>query len=293
VVEWFRKLGLSVGAIWLRWNSRGEEQMAEHFQGKVAIVTGGASGIGKALCKTLCHYGAHVIAADIHFERAHQLSSALSANGGSARAARLDVTNFQNVKSLVSEITSEHGQLDYMFNNAAATATRGELFDLPLEVWQRALDVNLLGVVNGTIAAYSPMKHQGFGHIVNTSSIAGLIGYPSNIAYSATKSAVVNLSVSFRIEAEDAGVNVSVVCPGPIHGEVKHPVRLIGVDRAAQIILNGVKQNRAIIVFPILARILWGLYRLSPRLLFPIGRKLVKDFRNEHRSLKKFQLQQW
>ncbi len=255
--------------------------MADQFKDKVAIVTGGASGIGQGLCEVLCQRGAHVIVADIDVARAQQLASALSANGGRAHAAHVDVANLEFVERLVSNTTSEYGRLDYMFNNAAAAATRGELRDLTLEPWYRAIDVNLLGVVHGTIAAYSFMVRQGFGHIVNTAALAGLVGFPTSIPYAATKSAVVGLSVSLRIEAAELGVKVSVVCPGPVHGIEQRRFQLIGIHRAAQLILRGVERDHAIIVFPLFARLLWWLYRLSPNLLFPIGRKVVRDFRAE------------
>jgi NAD(P)-dependent dehydrogenase (short-subunit alcohol dehydrogenase family) len=262
--------------------------MSDPFQGKVAIVTGGASGIGQALCEALCRRGAHVIVADIDGARAQQLASELSADGGRAsasggraRAAHLDVTNLNLVQRLVSDTVSELGRLDFMFNNAAATATRGELRGLPIEPWHRAIDVNLLGVVYGTIAAYSVMIDQGHGHIVNIGSLAGLVGFPTSIPYSATKSAVVNLSVSLRMEAADLGVKVTVACPGPVHDPERPDARLIGVDRAAERILKGVERNRAMIVFPLRARLVWWLYRLSPGLLFPLGRKLVRGFRSE------------
>jgi NAD(P)-dependent dehydrogenase (short-subunit alcohol dehydrogenase family) len=247
----------------------------------VAIVTGGASGLGQALCEVLCQRGANVIVADIDDPRAQQLASAICAKGGQARAAHVDVANFEFVQKLVSDTASEYGRLDYMFNNAAATATRGELRDIPLEHWYRVIDVNLLGVLYGTIAAYSIMIRQGFGHIVNTGSIAGLVGFPTSIPYGATKSAVINLSVALRIEAAELGVKVSVVCPGPIHGEERQHVKLIGIERAAQLMLNGVEKNKAIIVFPLLAHVLWRLHRLSPNLLFPIGRKLMRDYRSK------------
>jgi NAD(P)-dependent dehydrogenase (short-subunit alcohol dehydrogenase family) len=218
--------------------------------------------------------------ADIDFVRAQQVASDLSASGGHARAAYLDVANPALVQRLVSDTASELGRLDFMFNNAAATATRGELRDLPLEPWRRAINVNLLGVVYGTMAAYALMVRQGFGHIVNTGSLAGLIGFPTSIPYGVSKAAVVNLSMSLRVEAAELGVKVSVVCPGPVHGDKEH-VKLIGVDRAAQLMLKGVKRNRDLIVFPLTARILWWAYRLSPRLLFPIGRMLVRSFRRK------------
>ena len=253
------------------------------YAGKVAIVTGGASGIGQALCEALCHAGARVIVADIDLEQAEHVASVLSANGGLASAVFLDVSNHELVCAVVNDLVADFGHLDYMFNNAAATATRGELPDVGLAPWHRAIDVNLLGVLHGTLAAQSVMAEQGFGHIVNIGSIAGLIGFPTSIAYGATKAAVVNLSVSFRMEAADQGVNVSVVCPGPVHAPGPKADKLIGVERAAQLILAGVTRNRAIIVFPFSARLLWWLHRLTPAILFPLGRKLVRDSRRKRK----------
>lgn len=256
--------------------------MTDQFRDKTAIVTGGASGIGHALCEALCRRGARVIVADIDIAGAERVASAICAAGGRARAALLDVTKFDLVEELVSATASSFGHLDYMFNNAAATATRGELHGLPLEPWHRAIDVNLLGVVYGTIAAYTVMVRQGYGHIVNTGSLAGLVSFPTSIPYGATKAAVVNLSVALRMEAEERGVKVSVVCPGPIHGERIKYLNLIGVERAAQLMLRGVERNDALIVFPLFARALWWLNRLSPHIVFPIGRKLIRDYRHKH-----------
>ena len=130
------------------------------------------------------------------------------------------------------------------------------------------------------MAAYEVMVRQGFGHIVNTASIAGLLGYPTCIHYSATKAAIVNLSCSLRYEAEALGVNVSVVCPGPVHGKSRYWFKLIGTEAAAQRILRGVSRNKGIIVFPFVARLLWLLHRISPSLLYPLGRRIVHKYRN-------------
>ncbi len=249
------------------------------FADKVAIVTGGAAGIGRALCETLCQRGAHVIISDIDFGGARELAATLAAQGYRARAEYLDVSNAAAVQKLVADTVQRCGRLDYMFNNAAATAQRGELHELPLEPWLRAVDVNLLGVVHGTLAAYAQMRRQGFGRIVNIGSLAGLVGFPSSIPYAATKAAVVNLSLSLRMEAAGSGVNVSVACPGQVHGQMEQNVALIGVTRAAAQIIDGAQRNHAIIIFPGYARLLWWLHRLSPGLLMPIGRKLVADFR--------------
>lgn len=258
--------------------------MADLFQDKVAIVTGGASGLGLSLCEVLCRRGAYVIVADIDDAPAQKLAAAISAKGGRARAAHVDVANFEQVEKLVSDTVSEYGRLDYMFNNAAASATRGELRHVSLEPWHRAMDVNMFGILHGTLAAYSVMIRQGYGHIVNTGSIAGLVSFPTSIPYGASKAAVVNLSIALRAEAEELGVKVTVVCPGPIHGEERKNVKLIGTEKAAELMLNGVGRNKAIVVFPLLARVLWWLYRLSPNLLLSFGRKFMRDFRRRHKT---------
>ncbi len=253
--------------------------MADQFKDKVAIVTGGASGIGRALCGALSERGAFVVVADIAAEQAQAVAAAIAASDGRAQAVRLDVTQPEQVHKLVADIASEHGRLDYMFNNAALSLSHREVRDVPLEDWHRIINVNLLGVLYGTVAAYALMVRQGFGHIVNTASLAGLVGFPTHIPYGVTKAALVGLSTQLRLEAADLGVKVSVVCPGHVHARTGQGRGLLGPDRAAWTILRGVAQNRAMIIFPLHARILWRLYRLRPQLLFPLGRKMVRDFR--------------
>ena len=255
--------------------------MTNHFDGKVAIVTGGASGIGRALCEELCRRGAEVVVADIDLPRAERTATELTAHGGRAQAMHVDVADRESVRRVVEETVATYGRIDLMFNNAAAPWTRNEARELTPEAWSRAVEVNLNGVLFGSLAAYEVMARQGFGHIVNTGSIAGLVGYPTCVQYSATKAAVVNLSYSLRMEGEALGVKVSVVCPGPVHGKSRYFFRMIGADGAAQRILAGVARNRAIIVFPWVARVLWWLYRFSPRLLFPLGRRMVRQFREK------------
>jgi NAD(P)-dependent dehydrogenase (short-subunit alcohol dehydrogenase family) len=258
--------------------------MADQFKDKVAIVTGGASGIGRALCEALSQRGARVIVADIDTEGAQRVALAITTAGGRAREAHLDVAKGEDVRRLVGDTASEYRRLDYMFNNAGLAVSRGEVRDLTVEHWHRVIDVNLLGVLYGTIAAYSLMVQQGFGHIVNTASLAGLVGFPTSIPYGVSKCALVGLSIPLRLEAADLGVKVSVVCPGEIRTNQRHTFGLVGAEQAAEIILRGVAKNQAIIVFPLYARILWRLNRLCPKLLFPLGRKIVRDFRAKHHS---------
>ncbi|MGH7217231.1 MAG: SDR family NAD(P)-dependent oxidoreductase [Nitrospiraceae bacterium] len=261
--------------------------MADQFKDKVAIVTGGASGIGRALCGALSQRGACVIVADINTEGAQRVASAITAAGGRARIAYLDVAKNEEVIKLVDDTASEYRRLDYMFNNAGVNVSRGEMRDLTVEQWHSVIDVNLLGVLYGTIAAYSVMLQQGFGHIINTGSLAGLLGFPTSIPYGVSKCALVGLSIPLRLEAADLGVQISVVCPGEIRNDKpnqRFKFGLVDAQEAAEIILRGVAKNQAMIVFPLYARVLWRLNRLLPKLLFPLGRKMVRDFRAKHRS---------
>ena len=261
---------------------------------KVAMITGGASGIGRALCEELAGPAAVVIVADVNVEGAKQVAALINGKGGQALAEALDVSDATAVKSLIRRVTTEHQQLDYMFNNAGI-AVGAEVRDMDLEHFRSVVDTNLWGVIYGSIYAYDVMRKQGWGHIINTASMAGLLPFPSQTAYVATKFAVVGFSKSLRLEGADFGVKVSVVCPGFVRTGIFESSQLIKVDRqkllaklpprmmppqqAAQIILKGISKNRAVIVFPFVARIFWWLYRLHPVLLAPIHRKMLADFR--------------
>jgi NAD(P)-dependent dehydrogenase (short-subunit alcohol dehydrogenase family) len=265
------------------------------FEGRVAIVTGGACGMGRALCEALSQRGAAmVVVADIHAEGAQQVASGLATAGGRAHAATVDVSQAEAVQQLVADTVSTQGRLDYMFNNAGITIG-GEARDMGLEHWERTLDVNLWGVIYGTISAYKVMVEQGFGHIVNTSSVGGLVPVPMGTAYAAAKHAVVGLSTSLRAEGAGLGVKVSVVCPGFVETGVAEsaimvtpmrdeeamfglaPARMMSAQDSARVILRGVARNQAIIPVTALARISWWLYRLHPGILNALFRKRIVD----------------
>jgi len=258
----------------------GEARAADAFAGKVAIVTGGGSGIGAALVRALIRRGATVVIADIDEAGAKSVAG----EAGAASAVAVDVRDSGAVADLVAQVAAEYGQLDLIFNNAGI-AIGGMVEELTLDHWDRVIDVNLRGVVHGVHAAYPVMLRQGHGHIVNTASLAGLVPGPSLAPYAAAKHAVVGLSLSLRAEGASRGVRVSAVCPGfvdtPLLGRVNPDLpqtetganaaalaRLLGklyqADALAQDVLSGVARNRALIVAPRSARVAWRMTRYAP-----------------------------
>jgi NAD(P)-dependent dehydrogenase (short-subunit alcohol dehydrogenase family) len=268
---------------------------------KIAIVTGGGSGIGEAVSHEFARRGAAVVVADINSGGASRVAEAIARQGGRAEARQVDVSSEDAVRQMVEETAASYGRLDYLFNNAGI-GIGGDARDLTSEHWRRVLGVDLFGVIYGTLAAYPIMTRQGFGHIVNTSSAAGLLPGPFNAPYNTSKHAVVGLSLSLRIEAADLGVKVSVVCPGFVRTSIyqtavtvnipqdkasassRLPSRMMEPPRAAQIILDGVEKNQAVIVFPASIRWVWRAYRIAPsligRLLTPLLVKRIRELRS-------------
>ncbi len=253
----------------------------DFFRGRVAIVTGAASGIGLALSRALVAEGARVVMTDIDAERLE------AAAGGLDEVVThvLDVTDAAAVATVVRETHTRFESVDYLFNNAGV-GVFGETEEFTIEDWCRVLDVNLRGVVHGVAAAYPLMIAQGHGHIVNTASVAGLCPSPGLVAYATSKHAVVGLSVSLRDEAHDHGVRVSVVCPGLIDTPIFQSAKSIDMDmdvslellrksgvrpypavRCARDILRGVRANRAIIRVTWFARFAAWIYRHFPYMI--------------------------
>jgi NAD(P)-dependent dehydrogenase (short-subunit alcohol dehydrogenase family) len=265
------------------------------FQNKVAVITGGASGIGQALCEDLARRGAAVVVADIDSQRAQNVASAITAQGGRAESAEVDVADERQMERLVEQTVSRHGRIDYFFNNAAIGVV-GELRDLVPKHWRRLVDVNLLGVVYGTMAAYTAMVRQSSGHIINVASLAGLMPSPVLTPYSTTKWAVIGFSTSLRVEAASLGVKVSVACPSIVRTNFPDGTAYVNVSKeeylkrlpwrfmmepgdAARAILRGVARNQAIIVCPWYGRLVWWCQRHFPWLLSPLWRMTVREWR--------------
>ncbi len=264
------------------------------FKDKVAIVTGAASGIGRAVSRELGRSGAVVVCVDIDDKDLKETVTSITEEGGVAQPVKLDVTDEKGVEALIKKTAIEQGRLDYVFNNAGM-GVGGEVRDLKPEHWRKIIDVNLWGVVYGTNAAYRLMINQGFGHIVNTASLAGLAPTPINTPYALTKHAVVGLSTSLRAEGRDLGVKVSAVCPGVVDTNILYKsemlksdpkealalvmVKRMNVDKAAGDILKGVKKNKPIIVITPHGKVLWRIQRLFPSINNFLALLAVREFR--------------
>lgn len=188
--------------------------MAGELAGRVAVITGGASGIGRATAELFVEEGARVVIADLAEEAGEALAKQL---GEAALFQRADVARAEQVQALVDRAVSHFGSLHVMFNNAGIPgATRGPFLDDALEDFERVMAVNLFGVMVGSQRAARHMAAHGGGSIINTTSIAALKPGPGAMSYRASKGGVIAFSRSIAIELGDFGIRVNCIAPGLI-----------------------------------------------------------------------------
>jgi NAD(P)-dependent dehydrogenase (short-subunit alcohol dehydrogenase family) len=273
--------------------------------GQIAIVTGGASGIGRAVVHALAERGCLPVIFDIDAASAERVAGEVGSRGQRAKALTVDVRDRLAVGRAVQEVHAEHGRLDYMFNNAGVSVF-GEVLDYDWAAWQDVIDTDLLGVVHGVAACYPLMVKQGSGHIVNTGSLASLVPTPWVTSYSAAKCGVWGLSIALRTEALAYGVRVSCVCPAAVETPMADRARYLNLDKTeamklvpgnritpeacAAAILAGVERNDALIT-PSAAKWMSLAYRVTPegaaKMMQGIAKKLSAlraDFMKGRRS---------
>jgi NAD(P)-dependent dehydrogenase (short-subunit alcohol dehydrogenase family) len=200
------------------------------FENKVAIVTGGGSGIGRATARRLAEEGAAVTVADLHGESADAVVGEIEAAGGRARSQVVDVADVAAVEAMVAETVAAFGGLDVLHNNAAALDQNGldqDVVSMDLDTWHRVLEVNLTGPMLGCRFAIPAMLERGGGSIVNTASAAAFYGGTSLLAYSTSKAGLVALTRNVATAYGERGIRCNAVAPGVV------------VARAAQEALGG------------------------------------------------------
>ena len=206
------------------------------LDGKIALVTGGASGIGNATCKTLADAGATVIVADLNAEAGAKAAAAL---GGGARFEKLDVTDRAACFALGDRLKAEHGRLDILVN-AAGWDVFQPFLDNPPEFWDKVVAINYMGPVQLTRALLPLLIESGSGRIVNIASDAGRVGSSLEVVYSGTKGGVIAFSKALAREIIRKNVRVNVVCPGP----TDTPLFNTASDRLKDALVNAIPMRR-------------------------------------------------
>ncbi|MBM3249879.1 MAG: 3-oxoacyl-[acyl-carrier-protein] reductase [Candidatus Omnitrophica bacterium] len=186
---------------------------------KVALVTGGARGIGKAIALCFAASGADIVVADVNIEAAESTAKEIEAGGRKALAVSMDVTDFAKVEEALNKILDNFAKVDILVNNAGITKDN-LLLRMSQQEWDAVLDVNLKGTFNCIKAVSRPMIKQRSGRIINIASIIGIIGNPGQANYSASKAGIIALTKTAAKELSSRNINVNAVAPGFISTEM-------------------------------------------------------------------------
>jgi short-subunit dehydrogenase len=249
------------------------------FSDKTILVTGGAAGIGRAVCAAFAAQGAHVYAADINEQGVQELAQQASSQGR-IEPIRLDVSQQQDFKQAIDRVVADHGQLDILVNNAGIVVA-GAFSETSQDEIEKIVNINLWSVLHGSQLAYRQMLQQGHGQIVNVSSSGGLMPVPNQTMYSAIKHAVVGFSHSLREEAALHGIKINTVFPGMVQSDLwdsainvkdynmkksmeNTGLKPIPASEAAAAILKGIEANDRSIIFPKINKFIVRLYQLFP-----------------------------
>jgi NAD(P)-dependent dehydrogenase (short-subunit alcohol dehydrogenase family) len=245
-----------------------------------AVITGAASGIGRALAVAWARRGWRIGIADIDMEGAERTLGMVEQVGGMGDVFSCDVSNLDDVQAMADHFFSAWGKVDIVVNNAGI-AVLGFVGEVPIEEWQRVMDINLWGVIYGCHAFLPRMKERGGGHIVNLASSAGVISMSEMGPYSTTKASVISLSETLRTELAPDKIGVTVVCPMFIDTDILKTASYtteweeevfnyacgnarMTAEEVAQRIVKAVDKDRLYLFPQLSAKLFWALKRVSP-----------------------------
>ncbi len=251
---------------------------------KGIFITGGASGLGRAIAERYAAEGWNVCIGDLNASRGAETVAAIEAKGGSCEFVSCDVTKQSDLQRVADQLAKQWGSVDVVVNNAGV-AQAGDIDTVSLKDWQWIIDINIVGVVRGAKAFTPLFKKQGSGYFVNTASMAGLLNPPGMSAYNATKAAVVSISETMDVELEPYGIGVSVVCPSFFRTNLNESMRStqpgmekaldklfekspINADDIANDIFNAVKNKQFFVLPHKDGRQIWAVKRLIPRHIY-------------------------
>lgn len=189
------------------------------LQDKIALVTGGARGIGEGICIKLAKEGARVVVADIDIEGAESTAKAINDAGGKAVAVHADVTKEEDAEKMIDTAVNTFGKIELLVNNAGADI-KGAIQDYPVESWDKLMNLNLKGTFLTTKVAVKKMIPQKYGRIVNISSMAGKTGEPFTSPYCTTKFGVIGFTQSIALELGEYNITANAVCPGGVETDL-------------------------------------------------------------------------
>src|SRR6202012_1499750 len=195
---------------------------------KAAVITGAASGIGRAIARALADRGAHIVAVDLDNDGIQALAGELRDQGATVLPQRADVSDPQAFEDIRNAALQRFGRVDIVVNNVGVL-TNGLPQDIPVAEWQRILDINLMSVVRSNAAFLPLLLDQGSGHLVNTASFAGLFTYSfDRLPYAATKAAIVQISEGLALYLRPKNIGVTLLCPGPVLTNIASAVPTFG-----------------------------------------------------------------
>ncbi|HQI02228.1 MAG TPA: SDR family oxidoreductase [Deltaproteobacteria bacterium] len=248
--------------------------------GCTAVVTGSASGIGRALAVSLAKRRCTLLVADLNEEGSGQTLEMVRQAGGAGEVFRCDVSRLDDVKRMADYCFDTWGKVDILVNNAGVAAA-GIFEDIPIKDWEWIMSINLWGVIYGCHAFIPAMKKQGSGYIVNVASAAGIISSPEMSSYNVTKAGVISLSETLKSELSPNNIGVTVVCPTFLNTNLLENMRYtddfqrdfarmafgyakISADTIAEMTVRAVEKDKLYVLPQLSAKMLWYSKRLSP-----------------------------